>query len=186
MSRRTKLIITALFLVLVSIPVVYVVLTWSPAEPLRFRVVGDRTVETPRDGRTRRVLEIEIENTSMVPVQTMSGSLILRDQDGEHDVGPAGLLNIVIPHSRNLAPVIIPSHSSIRREAWLDAYEHRDPFILKASLQGATIQYWWHSATKAQGRLIFLWLKEHGPEFASKLRINLEHEKDEAPLETGS
>ncbi|MEZ0275526.1 MAG: hypothetical protein ACAH88_11535 [Roseimicrobium sp.] len=39
MSRRTKLIITALFLVLLGIPTVYVVLSWRPRDPIQFRFV---------------------------------------------------------------------------------------------------------------------------------------------------
>ena len=40
MSRRAKLLIAALFLVLLGIPVVYAILTWSIDSPLRFRCVA--------------------------------------------------------------------------------------------------------------------------------------------------
>jgi hypothetical protein len=40
MSRRTKLLITALFLVLLAIPAVYVIATWSVEHPLRFRCIS--------------------------------------------------------------------------------------------------------------------------------------------------
>jgi len=45
MSRRTKLLVAALFLVPFTILVVALFLTWAPANPLRIRM--ERLVETP-------------------------------------------------------------------------------------------------------------------------------------------
>jgi hypothetical protein len=73
MSRRTKLIITAIFLVLLGIPVVYTVLTWSIEPPLSFRCVAALPEEMlqwnsggPPEPSTPFI--IEVRNPSPYPV----------------------------------------------------------------------------------------------------------------------
>ncbi|MEZ0276079.1 MAG: hypothetical protein ACAH88_14320 [Roseimicrobium sp.] len=66
MSRRTKLIITALFLALLAIPAVYAVLTWNPHDPIRVRALpGDHT--TPFVGMANQ--PVLMENTSSIPLR---------------------------------------------------------------------------------------------------------------------
>ncbi|MEZ0275646.1 MAG: hypothetical protein ACAH88_12140 [Roseimicrobium sp.] len=68
MSRRTKLIITALFLVLLGIPAAYVAITWHPANPLRFHLVEQKEIErmgVAGDG----IFVITVMNTSNVPIR---------------------------------------------------------------------------------------------------------------------
>jgi hypothetical protein len=64
MSRRTKLLITALFFVLLAIPAVYVILSWSPHEPWRARLVAVQD----HQGGEKKNLVVEVENTSSVPL----------------------------------------------------------------------------------------------------------------------
>ena len=71
MSRRTKLLITTIFLVLLAIPVVYIVLTWSPPNPLRFSVVdfhGPPQADVLRMGTPAVSVNLAVENTSSSPV----------------------------------------------------------------------------------------------------------------------
>ncbi|QIF01988.1 hypothetical protein [Roseimicrobium sp. ORNL1] len=69
MSRRTKLLITALFLVLLGILAVYLFQSWKPENPLRFQVVSV-TSPTPATGRQYHpyLLEFTVTNTSRVPM----------------------------------------------------------------------------------------------------------------------
>jgi hypothetical protein len=73
MSRRTKLLITALFLVLLAIPVWHLVDTWHPPSPLRFRHVGERLDEK------EHVLAMEVQNTSHATVMFLVGSFYEND-----------------------------------------------------------------------------------------------------------
>jgi hypothetical protein len=82
MSRRTKLLIAALFLVLLSIPVGYILLTWSPANPLRFRLIGPE----PSAGQVVNETtwyEIEVRNTSCVDIQMFDTNVISLDPTGK-------------------------------------------------------------------------------------------------------
>ncbi|QIF01984.1 hypothetical protein [Roseimicrobium sp. ORNL1] len=73
MSRRTKLLITALFLVLLGIPVGYAILFWSVDQPLRFRCVTALPQEMAQGHpmmppETVIPLIFEVENTKPYPV----------------------------------------------------------------------------------------------------------------------
>lgn len=76
MSRRAKLLITALFLVLPAILAAHLVLTWSPAEPLTFRIVrntGERYLAGY--GNHVRVYEVEVKNTSPATIHFTMGDV---------------------------------------------------------------------------------------------------------------
>ncbi|RBP36940.1 hypothetical protein DES53_11581 [Roseimicrobium gellanilyticum] len=75
MSRRSKLLITALFLVLLGIPIGYVLYGWNVPEPLRFRVVAHEVEPEVPVPETTHHLRIEVQNTSSVPVYLASGVL---------------------------------------------------------------------------------------------------------------
>ncbi|QIF01955.1 hypothetical protein [Roseimicrobium sp. ORNL1] len=67
MSRRTKLIILAVFLVLLAIPAAYVALTWSPKDPLRVRLIS-MDMPGEQDPFKQMTMRMELENTSTVPI----------------------------------------------------------------------------------------------------------------------
>lgn len=71
MPRRTKLLITAIFLVLLGIPVTYIALIWHPPNPLRFRVVEESVEKHPR-GVSYHWMRMELRNTSDVTVVFLS------------------------------------------------------------------------------------------------------------------
>jgi hypothetical protein len=84
MSRRTKLLITAVFLVLLGIVAVYAVRLWTVKEPLRFRVVGvSRPVrgEPPHPEWRLVRYEIEVRNVTSVPVSIERVFVIPGDED---------------------------------------------------------------------------------------------------------
>ncbi|QIF01957.1 hypothetical protein [Roseimicrobium sp. ORNL1] len=59
MSRRTKLILLGIFLVLLAIPVWHVASNWNSPNPLRFRLVSRE-----KDGKYSERVVIEARNTS--------------------------------------------------------------------------------------------------------------------------
>ena len=80
MSRRTKLLIAASFLVLLGIPVVYLVLTWSPVNPLEARLIsspGPASASDSGDGIATPFI-IEVKNTSPVPIHAFDSCVHLR------------------------------------------------------------------------------------------------------------
>ncbi|QIF01963.1 hypothetical protein [Roseimicrobium sp. ORNL1] len=66
MSRRTKLILVGIFLVLLAIPAWHVGSNWNPANPIRFRLVSRETLQEI-DGRLMERVEVEVLNTSTSP-----------------------------------------------------------------------------------------------------------------------
>jgi hypothetical protein len=89
MSRGTKLLITALFLVLPSILTIYAALTWHLRNPLRFRILSVKHQPQPtRDGYFM-VAEIELEviNSSSTPVELCSTRFHREEGDTTRQVG---------------------------------------------------------------------------------------------------
>ncbi|RBP36959.1 hypothetical protein DES53_115100 [Roseimicrobium gellanilyticum] len=71
MSRHARFWFLALFLGLAVIPMVYLTFTWSPEEPLRFRLA-------PVPGQSHadvKVYEVEVVNTRGVPIRLYDGIL---------------------------------------------------------------------------------------------------------------
>ncbi|QIF01981.1 hypothetical protein [Roseimicrobium sp. ORNL1] len=100
MSRRAKLILASLFLVLLGIPVAYIALTWHVADPFRFRYVGHGEVEMRpahpfmtggagtemqttdpffTGGKGKEIpmvpIYIELQNTTSVPISLIDGDV---------------------------------------------------------------------------------------------------------------
>ncbi|QIF01976.1 hypothetical protein [Roseimicrobium sp. ORNL1] len=88
MSRRSAIWIMVLFLGLTGIPMVYCILTWSPAEPLRFRITRDlgtgtsSTSQLAAFARPLRELEVEVENTRGVTIQFHGATVWVPDSSG--------------------------------------------------------------------------------------------------------
>ena len=81
MSRRTKLIIFAVFLVLLAVPAAHVARIWSVHEPLRFRLVsqsGPVMVTTPSGDEEELRYEIEATNVTDVPIEIYFVELMSR------------------------------------------------------------------------------------------------------------
>jgi hypothetical protein len=66
MSRRTKLLILAIFLVLMAIPAVHFYFHWRPENPLRFQLVkaGSSSPLNPHDQR----VPVIVRNSSATPI----------------------------------------------------------------------------------------------------------------------
>jgi hypothetical protein len=126
MSRRAKLLITALFLVLLGIPAVYTVLLWSIEQPLHYRYVTALPEEMLRGypnlpPETCIPVVFEVQNTKSYPVYIANVSIQARPQDSSERVQyrplfcflRSGLDESVVP---TLYAKSIPAHSVIRFE----------------------------------------------------------------------
>lgn len=83
MSRRGIFWLMVLFLGFTGIPLVYCILTWSPAEPLRFRITRDlgtgSTGQLVASARPLRELEVEVENIRSVTIQLHGATVWVPD-----------------------------------------------------------------------------------------------------------
>ncbi|RBP36943.1 hypothetical protein DES53_11584 [Roseimicrobium gellanilyticum] len=69
MSRRTKLLILGVFLVLLSIPVIHLARTWEVEYPLRFRLVEERA-RPPGDLEREFIVEVRNRSATRVVLST--------------------------------------------------------------------------------------------------------------------
>jgi hypothetical protein len=115
MSRRIKLLITALFFVLLLVPAVYVALTWTVESPFRFRYVGqgapEKFLNDPVPVGSTQILmvplQLEVENTSSVRIDFKA---ILFSKAAGQEPQMAALLSGIDT---------LPAHSVIRTEAYI-------------------------------------------------------------------
>ncbi|QIF01966.1 hypothetical protein [Roseimicrobium sp. ORNL1] len=182
MSRRTKLIITALFLVLLAIPVVYAVLTWRPQNPLRFRQLGESVLrdETGKVYYSRKLLEVR--NISVAPVLCLSGTYSWESPEGEGTffaswslggstieerfIPPGGAIQIELD-----PPNLMPAEYSKHRQAG----EQR-------SGEGR-VHYRWGSRVQASTSSACLWISEKLPESMWNLVPHLDPFEDEIDMD---
>ncbi|QIF01960.1 hypothetical protein [Roseimicrobium sp. ORNL1] len=107
MSRRTKLVLLGIFLVLLAIPAVYFVLNWQPEKPLRFRLVSGADAGTGLPEGNRLVFEIE--NTSAVPVY-LEGIRLVQGGDEANRHSRLGSFSSRMSSSN---PTKIPAHGAV-------------------------------------------------------------------------
>ncbi|MEZ0275296.1 MAG: hypothetical protein ACAH88_10360 [Roseimicrobium sp.] len=177
MSRRTKLLITALFLVLLGIPTAYVARTWHPENPLRFHLDEESREPDPFDPKEdHRVLKITIENTSNTPVCVLDALLIFRDAKSgtEQAVGWASLDRVL--GGRAIVPVHVPPKGVMPCSVLVD-----DAFR-DCPLDHVHVQSTWMSVPKSYFARVCLWLEHRLPrKLSSHLPIPSAGE-DEGPL----
>jgi hypothetical protein len=150
MSRRTKLLITALFLVLLGIPTVYVALTWHAAEPFRFRYLGrGEVVMHPEDpfGDGPNVpmvpIFIEVQNTRSHPVYLGTGELAL--ERGRGYMPRIGLGWVEAP---------IPGHGTLRHEILVTPEAAQ-----RVESEALEVTYEWATRTKVKAYECIWWLR---------------------------
>lgn len=156
MSRRTKLLTAALLLALLAAALVHTALTWSPTAPLRFRLIADHTIPGPPHGLNFRVLDIEIENTSLATIVTEGGMLLLKDGNSEYSVGGNSIFTDVT--TTGPVPATLAPGARIRRQARLP-----HTLAVDMSLRDVVVSYSWMSHTKKRGRTLLMWLIQHVP-----------------------
>ncbi|QIF01964.1 hypothetical protein [Roseimicrobium sp. ORNL1] len=158
MSRRTKLIITALFLVLLVIPVVYVILSWNPHEPWRARLVA---VQDHQGGEKKEVV-IEVENISSVPlciyIATLDGPGVPPEQSFPLLLEPLGPTAPSPPELGGQYSLHVPPREVQRLHV---SVSMADLETVPASAR--SVDLLWASGTKHRTIAGLLWLQRHLP-----------------------
>ncbi|QIF01951.1 hypothetical protein [Roseimicrobium sp. ORNL1] len=182
MSRRTKLIIAALFLVLLAVPAAYVALTWHPAFPLRFHLESIDSEPLEEDPRYRG-LRVRVENTSPIPVHICGGMLYTNFGIPVFG-GPEGLLLPLefrdgIPSRNPDEPVIVPAHGELHIRGALGAKLTQIP-------QGGeiSVQCTWETATRAGAGRAVNWIRYSCPQWETGRLPMIEPLRTTVPLET--
>jgi hypothetical protein len=154
MSRRTKLITTALFLVLLAIPAAYVAFTWSPENPLRIRITsagGNAPLTIQPLGYY--VLPVEVKNTSSTPVNLVSLSPSLVLPFGTPLGDSAVELPFLLSELRR-SGIVIPPHSTVPASLRILGKD-----LAQAERTGCLwARYVWISGTKAEAIKFTEWI----------------------------
>jgi hypothetical protein len=171
MSRRAKIILTGLLLALLSVPLVYTVLTWRPLEPLRFRATALREQHYRSPGEVDfQVYEIEVENTSGVPIHIIHGEMSLVTPSASTFPlvsEPAGFLGRdeeahlagrTLSHAILEEVIIVPAYGKVRCIAGI--YQDATAFMSSGHVH---IAYRWMSGTKQFALGITTWIQEQVP-----------------------
>ncbi|QIF01987.1 hypothetical protein [Roseimicrobium sp. ORNL1] len=170
MSRRTKLLITTLFLVLLAMPMAYVVLAWHPQNPLRFRQLDEKATyyAFPSPGglvekEYHSRMMMEVRNTSAATVLFISGHFIGDSSEGKeafraqwfappghieaHPIPPGGAIQVEF-HS---ATVLATADLNLLQAG-------------KLRLRDGVMRYQWGSHVQASTSGACIWLRERLPE----------------------
>ena len=206
MSRRTKLIILALFLALLSIPGIYIALSWNPPNPFEFSYVGRGAPVMhnfdPRYGEEVLCVPFlfEVRNTRPYPIHLWEMRIIgdivplpasPGSSTGSLGISPTkdlhiGLYRVIALSTsgsgslfveRSIPP--IRAYGTMRVEILVPT--HLLPQIDPASLH---VEYESISATKKQGQQICFWLnKVVWHLFAYDIRVIPQPTRHTAPLQ---
>lgn len=145
MSRRAKLIIAAIFLALLSIPAIYLGLTWHPQSPLRFVVIPGEHSLMLLDNEV--MMPLTIENTSRAPVHLFVASIFDPTHSGKDDSLGVITPELQITSGINTSPeyILIPARGQFSCIAMLD---HKSYARLRDG--SARVEYLWASRIKYQ------------------------------------
>ncbi|QIF01971.1 hypothetical protein [Roseimicrobium sp. ORNL1] len=158
MSRRIKIIITALFLVLLAIPAVHITLTWRPENPLRFHVVGERIEQMQHYKEKIRVLTLEVENTAATSIVLGYGYVEpAGEQDRPRMLGMLGCL--INAKGRYDLPVTVGARQTVPCELMFEEDVPHD-----TPLKDVVVGYSWRSTSLKRVQDFSRWLHEHLPE----------------------
>lgn len=169
MSRRAKIIFACLMLALLGVPLVYALLTWHPAEPLRFhaKTLREQHYRNPSNVDFQ-VYEIEVENTTGVPIHIIHGAVsFITPSASTFPIAsePAGFLGKdehARPAGRTLSHAIleevitVPAYGKVRCIAGIYA----DATAVMNAGQ-VHIAYQWRSGTKEVALGITSWLQKN-------------------------
>ncbi|RBP36991.1 hypothetical protein DES53_115132 [Roseimicrobium gellanilyticum] len=161
MSRRTKLIILGLFLVLLAIPAIYVALTWRISRPVHFRLMH-LYPEEHQDEFGFRMVRMRVENTNSMPIHVYFVRLEFTGDTPELTMIPPGTID---PRHQKEAGThaeagafILPPGRAILATASLQAN------LVKEAKQGRlSANYYALSQTQKQVSSVFNWLHDLCP-----------------------
>ncbi|QIF01969.1 hypothetical protein [Roseimicrobium sp. ORNL1] len=161
MFPRIRHLLLVLFLGLLFIPLAYVALTWSPPNPLRFRVAGYGYEAPSREGQFRvsGKLNMIVENTSSAPVKLFFAVLTEPGNPARGIVDPFGPhWTVAMPH--HPTSMIIPPHTSLPCFSIVPEDDYP-----ASALEKIELSYHWISTTRAKVSEVREWLFFHAPAF---------------------
>ncbi|QIF01948.1 hypothetical protein [Roseimicrobium sp. ORNL1] len=174
MSRRIKLIILAIFLVLLAIPTVHFYLHWRPRNPLHFQLVN---VEPPvaGDPRYARTARIVVHNTCGTPIHLEFSEVTNSDARG-YGYGQIYPELRVGPH---LEDTIVPSHGSVAMTStWFLGVPGNTP-----PADDLKVKYTWNSDLKWRTRRLYQQLFDLAPNFFAGKLPAIVTDLDTTPLQ---
>ena len=144
MSRRSKLLLLAVLLAGASLVAVQLFLTWSPEDPLRFRLSAAGAASA--EGPPMIDYPVTVENTTSTTIHLMKADLFAPVKGGDDSLEAyAYVSSALIPYSAAAsAPLtVIPPHSTC--ELVLPLHKN----LSLENLKDAHINYFCTSRTKA-------------------------------------
>ncbi|QIF01950.1 hypothetical protein [Roseimicrobium sp. ORNL1] len=170
MSRRTKLIITTLFLVLLAIPAVHFYFHWRPENPLRFQI-GNAGAGFPLNPHDLRVPVI-VRNSSATPIHLQFAIIATKKKEQVGAILPPVWLG-----SKTYDEVVPPYGT-------LEMYCSERNFIADARAPGyLQVAYIWDSNLRYRAKSLY---GDLGYRISQWLSLDLPYispESDTAPLE---
>ncbi|RBP36990.1 hypothetical protein DES53_115131 [Roseimicrobium gellanilyticum] len=181
MSRRTKFIIAAIFLVLLAVPAVYLTYTWQPYKPLILRLEHIAPM-SEHDPLGYRDIRISVENTSPAVIYLVA---ILIEVPGKEPswANPTGIVIEEYQSGGSVPTVpgamIIGPHRRVQLEGEL-LPEH-----IRAAQRGDLLgHHYWESQPRRTWSGFLTWLHKHSPPLVQNSINSLRPITDVAPLES--
>ncbi|RBP36955.1 hypothetical protein DES53_11596 [Roseimicrobium gellanilyticum] len=169
MSRRAKIILACLFTVLLGIPLGYAWFTWRPVDPLRFRATALREQHyRSREHVDFQVYEIEVENTSGVPIRILHGEVGLEYDTVLGPISSSGIVGFLgkddtahfadrtLSHTILEDAITVPAYGKVRCTAGI----YQDATAIMSTGQ-IHIAYEWMSGTKEVMLGVTSWVQKH-------------------------
>jgi hypothetical protein len=168
MSRRTKLIITAIFLVLLSIPAIHLARIWHPKNPLRFQLAehAEGWESDPPSVGTYTTIYIKVTNTSAASIYLDTAELMSDDTPpGENP--SMGYLHLMLPkdlesHVKAGGELMIPPHGTLYADCRV--HPQHMPALRATHRTGATVSSIWDTSSRLSFESACHWLRRHLPE----------------------
>lgn len=187
MSRRTKLLVTAVFLMLLAVPVAYIFLTWHPENPLRFEVVEHAPgMETEVDTESAyTTIYVKITNTSSSTIHTYS-DFVLNDRPPPGENPYRGMIEFET-HADGRPRVYLGEGFQFPPECvcYATCLIHPDEVHLWRSrgYTDFTVVYSWCSSPRVYALQACTWLRSRLPESFRSIIPEIETEQQRTPLE---
>lgn len=190
MSRRTKLLITAVFLVLLAVPVVYVAISWHPPNPLRFRLqssVSDSEVMGGPALAGYFIVQVSIENRTPFPMyfkgaagSAPHGPHVFRDAPSVFIFSEDMRGRLDAPFT-GMQQTLIPAYGEI------DVTGLLAPELKNSIHEGAILIHGdWQSRTRELATNAAFWIRTHNPHWVPDIFPALPPTEETMPLEIGN
>ncbi|RBP36961.1 hypothetical protein DES53_115102 [Roseimicrobium gellanilyticum] len=186
MSRRTKLIIAAIFLALLGIPAIHIVHVWHPENPLRFQMVEEVPWmwSDPPVATHFKTIFVKVTNISETPIY-MASATLMRMQSALGQRPDIGSINLMRPPEMERTfgaydSLRVPPHGSLYAMGYVPPEEV--PALREKETTGITMAYIWCAYPRLHLRKACEWLRIRLPEAFDPVIPEVEFGRDHSPL----